>query len=263
MSDRAPKKNKLVFKGDKEPKKKKRKHRATEKEEREAAITRDQVWVRADSLDDLVGPLFITHPSDPPICFTVDDNDRFLAYPLPDLDEANPEPTIMQQVFVGSRIVGTTSAYSFKSANGKYISSDKIGVVACDSEAIGGQEEWKPTITESGIAFESVHGKFLMIDEIAGGGLSIRADADHVGFCESFRVYCQSRFKYKPKTKKKASDDTGTELENFKKFQSWEPTKVHETLDDRRAIKKAKAEGRLAETLLDRREKVKADRYCK
>lgn len=64
MSDRAPKKNKLVFKGDKEPKyisfsidinvlfikkrfylfirKKKRKHRPTEQEEREAAITRDQ-----------------------------------------------------------------------------------------------------------------------------------------------------------------------------------------------------------------------------
>lgn len=34
-------------------------------------------------------------------------------------------------------------------------------------------------------------------------------------------------------------------------------------MDDRREIKRAKAEGRLAETLLDRREKVKADRYCK
>lgn len=145
----------------------------------------------------------------------MDDNDRFMAYPLPDLDESNAEPTIMQQVFVGSRIVGTTSAYSLKSANGKYLSSDKIGVVACDSEAIGGQEEWKPTVTDAGIAFESVHGKFLMIDEIAGGGVSIRADADDVGFCESFRVYCQSRFKYKPKTKKKATDDTGTELENL------------------------------------------------
>ncbi|GAA5802021.1 hypothetical protein HPULCUR_007481 [Helicostylum pulchrum] len=263
MSDRAPKKNKLVFKGDKEPKKKKRKHRPTEQEEREAAITRDQVWVRADSLEDLVGPLFITHPSDPPVCLTVDDDDRFMAFPIPDLDESKAEPTIVQQVFVGSRIVGTTSAYSLKSANGKYLSSDKFGVVACNSEAIGGQEEWKPTVTDAGIAFESIHGKFLMVDEIAGGGVRIRADADDVGYCESFRVYCQTRFKYKPKTKKKATDDTGTELENFKRFQSWEPGKTHQTLDDKRALKKAKAEGKLAETLLDRREKVKADRYCK
>jgi protein FRG1 len=172
------------------------------------------VWVRADNLEDLVGPLFITHPSEPPVCLTVDDDDRFLAYPLPDLDESSAEPTIMQQVFVGSRIVGTTDSYSLKSANGKYLSSDKFGVVSCDSEAIGGQEEWKMAVTEAGIAFQNIHGKFLMIDEIAGGGVRIRADADDVGFCESFRVYCQSRFKYKVKAKKKASDASGTEIDN-------------------------------------------------
>lgn len=49
---------------------------------------------------------------------------------------------------------------------------------------------------------------------------------------------------------------------NSKKFQSWEQGKSHQTLEDKRALKKAKAEGKLAETLLDRREKVKADRYC-
>ncbi|KAK4516885.1 Farnesyl pyrophosphate synthetase [Mucor velutinosus] len=214
MSDKPQKKNKLIFKGDKEQKKKKRKHRADEKEEREHSETTDQVWVRADNLEDLMGPLFITHPSDPPVCLTVDEDDRFMAYPLPDLSETAPEPTIMQQVFVGSRITGSTNAFTFKSANGKYLSSDKIGVVACDSEAIGGQEEWKPTVTESGIAFESVHGKFLMVDEIAGGGVRIRADAEDVGFCESFRVYCQSRFKYKPKSKKQKSDGTGSEVDN-------------------------------------------------
>lgn len=121
----------------------------------------------------------------------------------------------MQQVFVGSRIIGSTNnAYSFKSANGKYLACDKFGVVSCESEAIGGQEEWKPIVMDYGIAFENVHGKFLMVDEIAGGGVRIRADADEVGFCEAFRVYCQSRFKYKPKTKKKATDASGTELEN-------------------------------------------------
>jgi len=51
-----------------------------------------------------------------------------------------------------------------------------------------------------------VHNKFLMIDEVAGGGFRIRADADDVGFCETFRVFCQSRFKYKPKSKSKDKD---------------------------------------------------------
>lgn len=48
-----------------------------------------------------------------------------------------------------------------------------------------------------------------------------------------------------------------------KKYQSWGGGKLYESSEDRRELKKAKAEGRLAETLLDRREKMKADRYCK
>lgn len=164
------------------------------------------VWVPADKIEDLVGPLFITQPTDPPICLTTDEFDRFMPYPLPDLYERAPEPTIMQQVFVGSRVVGSTNGFAFKSSNGKYLSSDKFGVVECHSEAIGGQEEWRPVITEAGFAFESVHNKFLMIDEVAGGGFRIRADADDVGFCETFRVFCQSRFKYKPKSKSKDKD---------------------------------------------------------
>jgi protein FRG1 len=171
-----------------------------------------KVWVRADSIEDLTGPLYITHPSDPPICLTVDPDDRFLAYPI--TESPAPEPTIMYQVFVGSRIVGSTDAFTLKSANSKYLSSDKFGVVECNSEAIGGQEEWKPVATEAGFAFQNVHGKFLMADEIAGGGVRIRADADDIGFCETFRVYCQSRFKYKPKTKKKADDSIGSEYDN-------------------------------------------------
>ncbi|KAI8375775.1 FRG1-like family-domain-containing protein [Blakeslea trispora] len=219
------------------------------------------VWVRADSLEDLVGPLFITHPSEPPICFTVDEFDRFLAYPLPDLYN-HPEPTIMQQVFVGARIVGSSDAFTLKSAHGKYLSSDKFGVVACQSEAIGGQEEWKPILSEAGIAFQSVHNTYLMVDEVAGGNIRVRADAEDVGFCESFRVYCQSRFKHKPKHKKKHESVT-SEYDAAKRFQSWGGGKVVETTRDKRELKKARTEGRLAEALLDRREKVKADRYCK
>lgn len=170
------------------------------------------VWVPADKIEDLVGPLFITQPTDPPVCLTTDEFDRFMPYPLPDLYERAPEPTIMQQVFVGSRVVGSTNGFAFKSSNGKYLSSDKFGVVECHSEAIGGQEEWRPVITDAGFAFESVHGKFLMIDEVAGGGFRIRADADDAGFCETFRVFCQSRFKYKPKSKSK--DKEGAESDN-------------------------------------------------
>lgn len=152
-------------------------------------------------MDDLVGPLFITHPSDSPVCLTIDEEDRLLAYPLP--DELTHEPTIVNQVFVGARIVGTSNSFSLKSCNQKYLSSDKFGVVTADREAVSGLEEWSPTITEAGVAFQNAFGKFLMVDEIAGGGLKIRADSEEIGFCETFRVFCQARFKRKEKRVKK------------------------------------------------------------
>lgn len=46
-------------------------------------------------------------------------------------------------------------------------------------------------------------------------GFKIRADSDDVGFCETFRVYCQARFKRKVKKEKKEKiDPTAQELEN-------------------------------------------------
>ncbi|KAG1139519.1 hypothetical protein G6F37_013142 [Rhizopus arrhizus] len=255
--------SKLMFKGDKGGSKKKRKHRSEGDAEKRAAEATNQVWVPADKIEDLVGPLFITQPTDPPVCLTTDEFDRFMPYPLPDLYERAPEPTIMQQVFVGSRVVGSTNGFAFKSSNGKYLSSDKFGVVECHSEAIGGQEEWRPVITDAGFAFESVHNKFLMIDEVAGGGFRIRADADDVGFCETFRVFCQSRFKYKPKSKSKDKEGGESDDDLVKKYQSWGGGKTHHGGLSKREAKKAKVEGRLAEALLDQRSKSKADRYCK
>ena len=48
-----------------------------------------------------------------------------------------------------------------------------------------------------------------------------------------------------------------------KKFQSWGGGRVHMSKSDTRELKKAKEEGRIAEAMLDRRAKVKSDRYCK
>jgi protein FRG1 len=188
-----------------------------------------------DALDDLVGPVFITHPSDPTVCLTVDENDRFLAYPLPS-DVPPDEPMIVNQVFVGSRLLGSTSRFTFKSYRGRYLSSDKIGVTQCDREAISGLEEWEPVVTEAGVAFQNTHGKFMMVDQVANGGkkklehthtfrhsqvalgyigFKIRADADEIGFCETFRVFCQAKFKNKRRKETKAKFDADqAELDN-------------------------------------------------
>ena len=103
------------------------------------------------------------------------EDDRLLAYPIP--EESQTEPLIVNQVFVGARLLGTSNTFTFKSSNGKYLSSDKFGVVTADREAISGLEEWRPTITDAGVALQNTHNKFLMVDEIAGGG-EAHADTD-------------------------------------------------------------------------------------
>ncbi len=53
------------------------------------------------------------------------------------------------------------------------------------------------------------------------------------------------------------------ELNYVKKFQKFQDHKIKLCDDDRTALVSAKKEGSLHEALLDRRSKMKADRYCK
>jgi protein FRG1 len=97
--------------------------------------------------------------------------EQLVPYPIPDLyEDGSPAPTITNQVFVGARVVGSSTSFTLKSSLGKYFSADKFGVVSIDREAVSMIEEWKPTFVEGGVAFQNAYDKFLMVDEIAGGG---------------------------------------------------------------------------------------------
>jgi protein FRG1 len=53
------------------------------------------------------------------------------------------------------------------------------------------------------------------------------------------------------------------ELNYVKKFQKFQDHKIRLNNTDRRELLKARDKGALHEALLDRRAKMKADRYCK
>ncbi|KAK3818492.1 MAG: FRG1-like family-domain-containing protein [Benniella sp.] len=293
MSDYAAKKTKLSFKGESsKPKKKKRK--AEEEAQDEDTSSKDG-WVPIKSLNDLGGPIFLTFSSDPPMCLAVDDKFKVTMQPLgSSLDEEESssnapvsfdmaEPTAVAQVFVVT-MIPDSDRLTLKTHNGRYLSADKFGIVSADSEAIGMREEWTVVVRtdeEGGICLQSHYGKFLSVDEVAAGEskkgsssssaisgpstkFQVRADSDVIGFGEIFQAKIQARFRKKVKKTNEARISTKDyEFEQSRKFQTWNHGRVVVSQEDSGELRKAKKEGRMSEALLDRREKLKSDRYCK
>ncbi|KAF9391911.1 hypothetical protein CPB97_005038 [Podila verticillata] len=272
-------KSKLSFKGESKTKKKKRK--AENLADEEDTNANADGWVHVKSLSDLGGPIFLTFSSDPPTSLSVDDKSKVIMRPIesdsssssssaPSLDQA--EPTVVQQVFVVT-MIPDSDRMTLKASNGRYLSSDKFGIVSADTEAIGMQEEWTAILKpeeNGGIALQSHYGKFLSVDEVAAErpgsslGFQIRADSEVIGFCELFQAKIQAKYRKKAKKTKEVQIATKDyEFEQSRKFQTWNHGRVVVSERDIRELDKAKKQGRFSEALLDRREKVKSDRYCK
>lgn len=201
---------KLKFKGEKTHKKRKR----TEDEEGGSSRRRrkeedddsDDTWVLPEQGGEIRGPTFITHPSDPsPICVTFDSTrGRILLTAVNKGDDSvepvsilNRTPTEVSQVWVTTRVAGSpTINLRTGTGDGKFLSCDKHGLVSAYREARGPEEEWTPVVFPDGmVAFQNVYEKYLGVDEVAGGSLSLRGDADEVGFAERFYVKIQNKYK--------------------------------------------------------------------
>jgi len=152
-------------------------------------------------MDDLDGPIFIiSNSSEPPSSVhAYEDSHKIALLPLPtDSTPMNAEPEQVSQVFVCRRLPTSTSSISIKSAFDRYIGCDKFGVVSCEKEAIGPQEEWEPIFRDDGIAFKSsAYDKFLSVD-----GKDLRADTTTITFHSIFRIKCQASNKRKKKKAK-------------------------------------------------------------
>ncbi|KAF9983368.1 hypothetical protein BGZ75_005164 [Mortierella antarctica] len=282
--DYTVKKKKLSFKGDStKTKKKKRKAENDVQEESSNAIA--EGWVPVKTLSDLGGPIFLTFSSDPPSCLLIDEKDKVSMGPLegPPVEEGSSgsklvsfeyaEPAAVRQVFVAT-MIPDSDRLTLKAFNGRYLSSDKFGIVSADTEAIGMQEEWTAVIKadeEGGIALQSHYGKFLSVDEVAAvegrgttTGFQIRADSEVIGFCETFQAKIQAQHRKKAKKTTEVKIATRDyEFDQSRKFQTWNHGRVVVSEEAIGELKMAKKEGRFSEALLDRREKLKSDRYCK
>jgi protein FRG1 len=192
--------SKLKFKGEKTKKKRKRADadadaddaapdgepasaRPRKRREDDAA---PEAWVRPDAANEIRGPTFIIHPSEPaPVALTfvaargkivlaaldkdvkVEDGDAPTPAPPPGLLER--VPTDVAQVWVTTRVAGNETVNLCVAAggrcwalcadgpsrtgsgDGKFMSCDKHGVVTADVDARGPQEEWTPVVLPDGM----------------------------------------------------------------------------------------------------------------
>ncbi|KAF8163474.1 FRG1-like family-domain-containing protein [Crassisporium funariophilum] len=276
--------SKLKFKGEKTKKKRKRDdgdEKAGSSSKRKVDDKDPETWVLPENVNEIRGPTFIVHPSDPSaisINFSSTTNRINLHALDKDKSEEGAEPvslldripTDVAQVWVTTRIAGSSTVnLRTGTGEGKFLSCDAHGLVSADRDARGPQEEWTPVVLPDGmVAFMNVYEKYLGIDEAAGGILQLRGDSDEVGFAERFWVKVQFKYKKEANEEEKKRKDGAVgppkidEANSNRMFQAWGAGRSVVSEADKKELKAARKEGRLAEAMLERRAKLKSDRFC-
>lgn len=172
------------------------------------------------------------------------------------------ESPYQEEIFTTIRISETHRA--FKSGYGKYLSLDGNNRLVGRSDAIGQREQFEPVFQEDKTAIVGANGCFLSPDDSG----YIVAKSQKAGPNEFVKI----RSNLDPEAAKKEAEESkipdeekgsldDCEEKYIKKFITG---KMSKNLDKGgKLLKSAKNEGKLHETLLDRREKVKSDKFCK
>lgn len=156
---------------------------------------------------------------------------------------------------------------ALKSAYGKYLSINSHGLVIGRSDAISPKEYFKVEIEYD------YDGRKLYLKASNDKYLTVSSDGDIVANktdktdCEllirSLNKREANNSKKELPEEERADDLRNVELNYVKKFQKFQDKKIKLSKEDAKELSVAKETGILHEKLLDRREKMKSDRYCK
>ncbi|KAI1322403.1 actin-crosslinking protein [Xylariaceae sp. FL0255] len=262
----------LSFKGDKKPKKRKRTDAETNPESAGSSElvasnpldegAEDDSWVSAEAVGDVVGPVMIVLPTEPPTCIACDANGKVFADPVENIIDANPstaEPHDVRQVWVANKIHGTEN-FRFKGRYGKYLACDKFGILSATSEAIAPPETWSAIATPDTpgtFQLQASQETFLSAAESKKGGApKVRGDATAISFESTLRIRMQARFKPQLKATKELKEKAKV---SRKELEEAVGRRLEE--DEVRRLKKARRDGDYHEQLLDLKSKNKHDKY--
>lgn len=133
-------------------------------------------------------------------------------------------PSEVHQVLVASRVLDTADPprYTLRTTEHRFLGADKHGALLCGAEARGPQEEWallsaasstSGAVSElagetaaTGLAFRSMHGTYLSLDEVPGGKLVLRVDSSSVGAAETWSASVQWKFRHQARQGERARE---------------------------------------------------------
>ncbi|XP_011177287.2 protein FRG1 homolog isoform X1 [Zeugodacus cucurbitae] len=254
---------KLVLKGEKPKKSKKHKRDKEHKDKDKAKKRKTEVdedalrhggWWLAKSTPEITGAVAIEFGER--AYLKALDNGLF-TLGSPHNEGEGPDP---EEVFTAFSINETK--ISIKSGYGKYLKIEKDGMVTGRSEAVGSMEQWEPIFQDGKMALLSETGFFMSIDPEDDACVALRRKVTEHEIC-NIRCNAQREAEEDEEPKEEKGDLTEVEKNYVKKFQKFQDKKLRINKNDIKELEVAKEHGTLHEALLDRRSKMKADRYCK
>jgi protein FRG1 len=166
----------------------------------------------------------------------------------------NPE-----EILTAVRTSGTHIA--LKSGYDKYLSVQPDGKVVGRSDAISGREQWEPVFQDGKLALMGCNDCFLSAPEDGAKTFCLSKTAEDAQMLQ-IRSCAKTEIK-EPLVNLDKGKSKEVELNYVKHFQSFQDRRIKVSAEDKSAVKKARTDGNLHEVLLDRREKMKADKFCK